>query len=84
MTAKEFEEKLGYPPEDDDLERVNCIHAGEPTHMSCGWCSKHDRPRFICGCLYLSKIAHSESFMLPSMHEDYQAILADNKKKGYS
>ena len=50
MTAKEFEEKLGYSPEDDDLERVNCIHDGEPTHMSCGWCSEHDKPRFICGC----------------------------------
>ena len=51
ITADKFEEKLGYPPKNDDLDRINCPYIGELAHMSCGWCLKHDKPRFICGCL---------------------------------
>ena len=52
MTAEEFEKKVGRPPEHDDLERVNCQKAGETGHLQCGWCRKHDKPRFACGCIF--------------------------------
>ena len=51
MTEEEFEKLVGVPPTDDDLERVNCSHAGEPLHQQCGWCAIHNKPRFMCGCL---------------------------------
>lgn len=50
MTAKtiyEFIEATGREPVDDDMERVNCVDAGQPGHYACGWC-KHDLPRFCC------------------------------------
>lgn len=50
MTTEEFKEKVGYIPEGDDLDRVNCLKAGEAGHHFCGWCNKHNMPRFICGC----------------------------------
>lgn len=50
MDAKEFEERTGRPPENDDLERVNCAKAGEPGHHFCGWCGDHNRPMYECGC----------------------------------
>lgn len=49
ITAKEFKEKVGYGPEHDDLERVNCPEAGTFGHLACGWCGKCDKPRFVCG-----------------------------------
>jgi len=49
MNAKEFTEKVGRPPEQDDLERVNCEKAGERGHRNCGWCRACDTPRFMCG-----------------------------------
>ena len=51
MTKKEFKEKTGHEPEQDDLARVNCIEAGTIGHSLCGWCNTHDTPRFMCGCL---------------------------------
>ncbi len=51
VTASEFEEKVGYPPQHDDLERCNCEEAGTVGHLQCGWCKKHDKPRFVCACL---------------------------------
>lgn len=53
MTAEEFEQRTGQAPRQDDLERVNCNTAGEVGHYLCGWCAKHDKPRFICGCLVM-------------------------------
>ena len=50
MNAEEFERKVGRPPRNDDLERVNCVAAGDPGHWYCGWCREHDLPRFECGC----------------------------------
>jgi hypothetical protein len=50
MTKEEFKEKVGHEPENDDLERVNCLKAGKVGHHFCGWCSIHDLPRFLCGC----------------------------------
>lgn len=49
MDAKQFEKRTGRPPQDDDLERVNCDEAGSPGHTQCGWCGKHDAP--FCECL---------------------------------
>lgn len=42
--------KVGQWPMEDEMKRVNCRHAGELGHRSCGWCEKHDKPRFVCGC----------------------------------
>ena len=50
-TGQEFEKRTTYKPEQDDLERANCEQAGTIGHWSCGWCVKHDKPRFMCGCL---------------------------------
>jgi hypothetical protein len=50
MTAEEYTKKVGTRPEQDDLSRVNCEHAGKLGHSSCGWCERHDNPRFMCGC----------------------------------
>lgn len=38
-------------PQDDNMERVNCPDEGNPGHHACGWCEKHNGPRFMCGCL---------------------------------
>lgn len=51
ITKKKFFEATGYLPEQDDLERSNCKKAGETVHLCCGWCEKHDKPRFMCGCM---------------------------------
>lgn len=37
ITAEEYEEAVGRPPVDDDLDRANCPKAGELGHMMCGW-----------------------------------------------
>lgn len=50
MDEKEYLEKVGCPPQDDDLERVNCKNAGKLGHQHCGFCDVHNKPRFICGC----------------------------------
>jgi len=50
ITVQEFEQYVGYAPENDDMERVNCPSAGEFGHLQCGWCGKHQLPKFMCGC----------------------------------
>jgi hypothetical protein len=50
MTASEFEKKTERPPENDDLDRVNCHLVGWPGHRDYGWCSDCDTPRFDCRC----------------------------------
>lgn len=50
MNAILFRIKTKRWPTDDDLERVNCKDAGNLGHMFCGWCEKHDKPRFECLC----------------------------------
>ena len=52
LTSKQFEELVGAPPVEDDLERANCGKAGEAGHHMCGICKEHNKPRFICGCFY--------------------------------
>lgn len=51
MTEAEFTQLAGYPPENDDLDRVNCERVGVPGHFLCGMCSVHEKPRTVCGCL---------------------------------
>ena len=50
ITAEDFKKMTGHDPENDDLTRSNCLEAGQAGHGSCGICSKHNQPRFICGC----------------------------------
>ena len=50
MDAAQFEERTGRKPENEDLERVNCVFAGQIRHLSCGWCETCDVPRFECSC----------------------------------
>ena len=50
VTEEEFLKKTGGDPVNDDLDRCNCLHAGESGHTACGWCDIHDLPRFQCGC----------------------------------
>lgn len=50
-TEEDFERMVGSPPELDDMERLNCEHAGALLHMCCGYCETHDKPRFVCGCI---------------------------------
>lgn len=50
MKYSVFEQKVGYRPSADDLNRVKCAQAGEYGHRQCGWCAEHDKPRFVCGC----------------------------------
>lgn len=49
MDAKEFEEKTGRKPVNDDLERVNCPDAGKVGHFGCGWCNGCNKPAYECG-----------------------------------
>lgn len=56
MDAKEFTEKVGRAPVDDDLERSNCPTPGSAGHYCCGWCGIHDKPRFECGCIQMGKV----------------------------
>lgn len=51
ITEEEFFERTGHHSQDDDLERANYSKAGQIGHRSCGWCSDHNLPRFMCGCL---------------------------------
>ncbi len=45
-----FEALTGRPPQDDDLDRVNCSEVGQEGHGLCGICEKHDVPRIHCWC----------------------------------
>lgn len=55
MDEAEFRRRVGTPPVQDDLDRVNCPKAGETGHWQCGWCEVHDKPRFMCGCVLMDK-----------------------------
>jgi hypothetical protein len=47
ITAEQFKEYVGREPEDDDLERCNCVRAGQFGHTMCGWNSKANLPVFM-------------------------------------
>jgi hypothetical protein len=55
ITHDVFLEKTGHVPQDDDLERCNCLKAGEPLHEFCGWCEECDQPKFMCTCAIYRK-----------------------------
>lgn len=61
ITAEEFEARTGQPPEQDDLERVNCPHAGSMGHWQCGWCDDCELPQYQCGCAVRQKARRNES-----------------------
>lgn len=50
MDAAEYERRTGAPPENDDLDRVNCPTVGVLGHWACGWCVTHAQPEFRCMC----------------------------------
>jgi len=52
VTEKGFLRAVGHLPAEDDMERTNCTLAGRLGHYNCGWCKEHQKPRFICGCIY--------------------------------
>lgn len=52
ITAEDFEKQFGVKPDHDDLHRANCDKAGTIGHFSCGICTEHKKPRFMC-CLGL-------------------------------
>lgn len=60
ITTDQFIAAVGRPPEDDDMERCNCSLVGEIGHWSCGWCSKHNLPVFICGCIKIKEMLDGE------------------------
>jgi hypothetical protein len=48
ITKKLFTYLFGRPPENDDLDRVNCSEAGKLGHRLCGICKRHRLPMFCC------------------------------------
>lgn len=56
MNREEFYNRMLYYPQQDDLERVNCPEAGDQGHRWCGWCNKHNRPKYHCASKCLPKI----------------------------
>ena len=50
MTPEQYQEKVGRLPEEDELDRVNCLKAGQLGHKNCGWCKFCDKPIFGCEC----------------------------------
>lgn len=49
ITAETFKAFTGTAPQDDDLERCNCQHAGELGHWYCGWNHDTQKPAFYGG-----------------------------------
>lgn len=48
MSYDEFIQVMRFAPQQDDLERTNCEHAGRLFHAYCGVCAECKRPRFAC------------------------------------
>lgn len=46
----EFESRMGRPPANWELDRINCPNAGQIGHYACGWCDFHSQPVIVCGC----------------------------------
>jgi hypothetical protein len=49
ITRDKFIMATGVEPQDDDLDRCNCPHAGALGHLCCGWDDDHDKPQFMVG-----------------------------------
>lgn len=50
MTEEQFTILFGREPVQDDLDRVNCIHASSVGHRDCGLCRECKKPKFECIC----------------------------------
>jgi len=81
ITEKEFKERFGSEPKQDDLYRVNCDKAGEVGHLMCGVCSQCGQPRYVCGerCWRLRQLGlervGNELFALPDEKSPIPKIL---------
>ena len=54
--TRDFIRNVGRKPEQDDLERANCEHAGKLGHQDCGVCLEHNKPIFCCvDCFQLAQ-----------------------------
>jgi hypothetical protein len=51
ISQARFISAVGYDPENDDLDRSNCRHAGALGHLCCGWNDEQDKPQFLIGPL---------------------------------
>lgn len=61
MTRATFKQITGQHPKEDDLDRANCLRAGEVGHHSCGVCSNCSMPRFIgCDCAVMQEHASKQ------------------------
>jgi hypothetical protein len=49
ITREYFIKATGREPQDDDLDRCNCPHAGEIGHFCCGWDTFLNQPQFDTG-----------------------------------
>lgn len=59
-TTEEFLAATGRMPAYDDLDRVNCRHAGDTGHKNCGWCEKHNGPAYECQINFNGYCNHKE------------------------
>jgi len=50
MNKAQYKDMTGQENSQDDLDRVNCPHAGEIGHKNCGWCWECGTPAFLCTC----------------------------------
>lgn len=58
-TIEEFVAAVGREPVDDDMERANCVDAGKPGHLGCGWC-EHNQPVFLCHACFVRRAGYAE------------------------
>lgn len=49
ITKEYFIKATGFSPDQDDLERSNCLQAGKLCHSQCGWNTEKNLPVFIAG-----------------------------------
>jgi hypothetical protein len=49
VTRADFIKATGREPQQDDLERCNCMEAGTWGHLCCGWDYTQMKPQFDIG-----------------------------------
>ena len=50
VTKEMFVTAVNREPDEFELDRCNCMYAGEYQHKLCGWCKYCKTPRFSCKC----------------------------------
>ena len=63
FTDVDYFEMTGLPPKNDDLERLNCEHAGKTGRYFCGYCREHQKPRNTCGCIDIIRDEQTQSII---------------------